>query len=306
MLALIVAMVVIQLNTPRLTSAEPRSLHPQVVQGWKPWSSQVAHEITVRPMSLKVIKAWEKAGVRFGRIRIEEFGRLIFFFEAEPADQDEFPAFCVIGNPKLSELPAPDVPFGLVFLCGDTDASMKELVAFKRLQMLDLSSSLVTDVGLKELTALRQLHTLNLHSTQVTDVGLKELTALKQLQTLDLRGTQVTDVGLKELANLAQLQTLNLGFTQITDAGLKELAALKRLQTLDLVGTKVTDAGLKELAALKRLQTLNLGYTQITDAGLKELVAVKQLQSLHLYKTKVTDAGVKELKKALPKCEIID
>src|SRR5436190_19869988 len=60
-----------------------------------------------------------------------------------------------------------------------TDAGLKELKGFKRLQTLDLSQTKVTDAGLKELKGFKRLRTLILIQTQVTDAGLKELKELK-------------------------------------------------------------------------------------------------------------------------------
>src|SRR5215471_7635120 len=50
-----------------------------------------------------------------------------------------------------------------------------------------------TDAGLKELKEFKRLQTLILIQTQVTDAGLKELKELKSLETLDLAYTQVTN-----------------------------------------------------------------------------------------------------------------
>ena len=82
-------------------------------------------------------------------------------------------------------------------------------------------------------------------------------------------------------------------------------ADLAKVRRLALSTTRITDAGLKEVAKMKRLTKLHLSRTKITDAGLKEVAKLKQLEYLNLAYTKVTKAGVVELKKALPKCEIV-
>src|SRR5262245_41939792 len=63
-----------------------------------------------------------------------------------------------------------------------TDADMKHVAVFKRLQTLDLLRTKVTDVGLKELAGLTELEELHLGSTKVTDAGLKELVGLDKLR----------------------------------------------------------------------------------------------------------------------------
>ncbi len=128
-----------------------------------------------------------------------------------------------------------------------TDAGMKELVPFKHLKDLQISSTKVTDAGLKEVATFKELKSISIAHTKVTDAGLKELTGLKELVWLDLDFTLVTDVGLKQLTGLKQLEYLYLSNTKVTDAGLKELATMKQLQLIWLRGTHVTDAGIKEL-----------------------------------------------------------
>jgi hypothetical protein len=192
---------------PHTSKVTAVALPEQLVEIWKTYSAQIIREITVRPMSPEIIKAWEKAGAEYGRIRTYKFS---FNFQAGPLIDNELPAFFIRKDLNLSELPAPDVPFGL--MCWDiTEAGMKGIAAFKRLQALKLMGRSVTDAGLKEIAGLKQLSMLNLMSTAVTDSGLKELSTLTQLQSLDLSDTKVTDSGLKEVSSFKQLSTLNLG-----------------------------------------------------------------------------------------------
>jgi hypothetical protein len=132
------------------------------------------------------------------------------------------------------------------------------------------NSTQVTDAGLKELKAFKGLEILDLAHTHITDQGLKELKDLKTLQALRLHDTPVTDEGLKELKDLKNLQTLDLGKTRITDKGLKELKDLKSLRTLSLFGTQVTGAAVKELqAALPELMIVATQQEQ-TEADRRE------------------------------------
>ena len=142
---------------------------------------------------------------------------------------------------------------------------------------------------------------LNKLTGKLTEADLTKVTELR------LDATQITDAGLGELAKLQKLTRLNLFATQITDAGLKDIAKLQQLTSLNLGAcSKITDAGLKEVAKLQNLTSLSLRDTQITDAGLKEVAKLQKLTYLDLDDTNITDAGVAELKKALPKCNIVD
>src|SRR5579872_1439273 len=85
-----------------------------------------AHEMTDRPMSPAIIKVWEDAGARFGRLRKNHYGPII---EDEPADKGELPYFEISGNIKLEDLPIPDVPFGLTY-SHVLDADLKQLNRF--------------------------------------------------------------------------------------------------------------------------------------------------------------------------------
>ncbi|MDW7995999.1 MAG: leucine-rich repeat domain-containing protein [Gemmatales bacterium] len=173
----------------------------------------------------------------------------------------------------------------------------------KRLAILYLDTHHITDATLAILREAGLLHTL---SRALAPKNQRPRNA-EEVTELWLSDTRITDAGLKELATLKKLKTLHLCGTGLTDVGLKELAALQNLTTLDLSDTPITDAGLKELAALKNLTTLDLENTRITDAGLKELARLKSLAVLYVDGgTKVTQRGIAELRKALPRCAIIE
>jgi serine/threonine protein kinase len=173
-------------------------------------------------------------------------------------------------------LPSPDCGVWKV-----TDADLKLLTTFDRLQSLDLTDArLVTDAALKDLSSLRQLRHLYLGRTRVTDAGLKDVAALRQLRGLGLEEIEVTDAGVRDVAGLTQLTYLNLGGTHLTDAGMKELAPLTQLRMLCLYDTAVTDAAMRDLLGFSRLEKLLIGDTAVTEAGLKELAPLAQLRTV--------------------------
>jgi Leucine-rich repeat (LRR) protein len=187
---------------------------------------------------------------------------------------------------------------------GITDEALKHLVGIKELKSLDLTGTGVKGPGLKHLAALPNLEMLTLRFTPLTDASCKELASLQPLHILDLSGTAITGTGIKELAALPKLTHLLLSNTALEDVGLKDIARLKSLTHLFLDSTRITDAGVAELPALPVLEQLDLSYTKVTDKGLAELARSKSLRELRLAQTAVTDAGVGKLQKDLPKLKI--
>lgn len=189
------------------------------------------------------------------------------------------------------------------------DDDLKELVAFKKLVVLDLyRCTKVTDAGVKDFGALKDLQVIVLAHTQVTDASVKRLATCKSLTRLDLRSTKVTDAGMKAVAAHKGLTQLFLSETAISDAGLKDLVPLDKLHLLAIGSTKVTDEGVKGLAAKTSLRVLAVYNTKITDAGVKSLAALENLNDLTLTQTVVTDAGLRALMplKNLTKLSVIN
>jgi hypothetical protein len=153
------------------------------------------------------------------------------------------------------------------------DEDLAYLREFPRLEILNLSKSLVTDAGMRELRGLRHLRGLYLSSTKITDAGLEPLSGLVELETLDLSKTRIDDAGLAHLAGLARLKLLLLNWTDVSDAGMKCLSGLSRLESLSLIATQVGNAGLQELAGLPRLNKLNACGTMVDENGVARLHA---------------------------------
>ncbi|HEY2882816.1 MAG TPA: leucine-rich repeat domain-containing protein [Pirellulales bacterium] len=210
-----------------------------------------------------------------------------------------------------------------------TDAGLKPLANFKRLEWLDLRDSPgITDAGMQNAAGLTHLQGLLLTRLNIGDAGLANFKDCKHLDNVDLGMTHVTGAGLASLANSIDMRTLNcwanpiddagfahlksmihmrglcVGFASITDAGLETVAGMNQLETLNIRGSKITDAGLKTLAKLQHLQELDLYNTQITDAGLEQLAALTELNTLRLGNTRTTPDGIKKLQQALPKCKL--
>jgi hypothetical protein len=111
----------------------------------------------------------------------------------------------------------------------------------------DLNYTRANDHTLYEVVRFRELESLWLTSTDVTDAGLVHISKLHNLSGLLLWDTRITDEGLAHLAGLRNLTVLDLDDTPISDAGLKEIECLANLRLLDVRGTRVTDAGIANL-----------------------------------------------------------
>lgn len=153
-----------------------------------------------------------------------------------------------------------------------TDASYRHLAAFKNVrQVLVSGSPRLTEACLKTIGTFAKLETLTVARRPVTPAGLKELAGCKELRKLVLSNTKLTDDALAELAGFANLRDLNLLGCPIRGAGLKHLAKLPALQTLSLAGTALDDDGLAVLSELKQLETLNLLGTKVSPEAVATL-----------------------------------
>jgi hypothetical protein len=174
-------------------------------------------------LSPEIVKAWEEAGAELARIYIDESG--ILFFNSSDAHETELPGFVLRGKTKVSQLPAPNSPFGLICF-GDSNDNMPTIGSFEHLRVLRLSTNHEKN-SLKELARLKKLQALYLSGTNVTDSDLASLSDLNLLQHMDLSATSITDDGLAHISKLQQLQTLRLRRANVSDVCLKNIADIK-------------------------------------------------------------------------------
>ncbi len=207
------------------------------------------------PLPESVIEAWTRPGSNpyagVGWTGFDSDGNLVFLMD--PVDSTDLPTLRVQRARRagfLSNLPDPDMPFGLQFSNSNLmDEVLPDLAAYPSVELLNLDGRYVTDAGLPALAELPNLRVLHLGNTRITDAGMADLAELTQLEWLSLQNTPITDAGLQELAELTNLQSLYLEGTQVTDAGLTVFAEMESLRILDLYNTQVTDDGVAELQA---------------------------------------------------------
>ena len=126
------------------------------------------------------------------------------------------------------------------------------------LWLLDVRGLAVTDADLRAVTRFRRLEVLLLDGSRVTDGGLHALRVLPSLRVLSLIHCWVTDDGLPAMLTLAGLEELILYGTAVTDEGLAVLAGHPRLTVLDIRKTRVRGEGIRDLIGMPALRELRV------------------------------------------------
>jgi hypothetical protein len=217
---------------------------------------------------------------------------------------------------------------------GDTwinDTDILDLLAFKKVQKLDLShtrisdegllrlkpatqiedlnllyAELITDLGMNAIKGWRQLKRLNVRGTRIADDTLVIVSELSQLESLDIANTRVTDSGLENLASLTKLKNLALGRSGFSDSAMAILRVLSTLESLDLSGparnrrgrasAAMPESVLSAIASLQGLRTLKLGHSEIDAHGLQKLAVLQRAEKLGLECcSRVNDRAMAEL-----------
>ena len=145
---------------------------------------------------------------------------------------------------------------------GDTwvnDTDILDLLAFKKLQKLDLSHTRISDEGLLSLKPARQIEDLNLlYAELITDLGMNAVKGWRQLKRLNVRGTKIANDTLVIVGDLVHLESLDIANTRITDSGLENLAPLTRLKSLALGRSGISESAMGILRLLSTLEFLDL------------------------------------------------
>ena len=63
---------------------------------------------------------------------------------------------------------------------------------------------------------------------------------------------------------------------------------------------------MKELGKLNELEDLELYNTQTTDGCIAVLKEFEKLSRINVFDSRLTDVGIATLRKALPKCEVME
>jgi hypothetical protein len=163
-----------------------------------------------------------------------------------------------------------------------------------------------TDEDVACWSQLNKLEEIYIVESDLTDAALREWGKIERLEHITLHNSKIRGDGLAAFKEHKRLGCLELCGNRLDGATLESLAGVPTLFQLQLEDTQLTDRDLKYLMDLTSLRTLVLSENEITDAGLDWLAALVDLRRLHLRETKVTREGVGDLRRALPKCLIID
>lgn len=197
-----------------------------------------------------------------------------------------------------------------------SDEILRGIEGSSTLTKLKLSNSSLTDACLRSLERMTELVSLDISGNCLSGQGLKSVAKLVRLENLDISSPIEAGFGisepnaysgqLKNLEPLTMLTTLDLSKVALTMSDIDSVVKLKKLRSLQLSGTQLTDEGLARLVQLSGLNALDISGTKISDAGVQSLFRLKQLTTLSIHGTQIRNEKLEELRKALPKCEIVD
>jgi hypothetical protein len=186
------------------------------------------------------------------------------------------------------------------------DDAFQHLKGNTNLQQLALFYSGIGNAGLEHLVAFAKLETLDLQATRVSDQGMTSLSKLTELRELRLNLTGVGDEGLKNLGPVPKLKKLWLERTKVTDNGLAHLGRMTALEDVMLDDCEIIGPGLKHLTGLARLHYLSLNSSRLTDDGIPHLKNLKSLKQVRFTGTRVNCDEAFALQKALPNTRVVD
>ena len=182
---------------------------------------------------------------------------------------------------------------------------------FPNLRTLTLGTAFsgqsVDDRALENLLRYKKLRSLTVTSNAVTDDGIAFLAELKTLQSLNLHCGSVTDAGVASVSHLP-LKSLQLRTVQLTDAGLASISKIKTLNRIDIFGgmEKTTVTGFQQFKNLPNLRTLWL--TRFDGSGDRTgFGEIKQLRELFFERADIsqwTQTDLDQLGEMLPRASI--
>lgn len=99
---------------------------------------------------------------------------------------------------------------------------------------LNLSGTAITDAGIKSLAPFDRLERINLSRTAITDAGITELARIPRLSSLNLHNTVITDAAIDAMSGMPSLRRAYLWRTGMTESGLAKLAQARTDLTVEL------------------------------------------------------------------------
>ena len=133
---------------------------------------------------------------------------------------------------------------------------------FPSLNKLLLFGFDITDSGVEVLCRHTQLEMLVVSSPVVTSKSFQSVAKLQRLKHLGVWGWKINDADLADLEQLTSLTSLQF-VTDVSDEIVPHLAQLQDLESLTLRGEQVTDKCVPQLRKLKKITWLDLSDTGI-------------------------------------------
>ena len=175
--------------------------------------------------------------------------------------------------------------------CDVDDAQLVKLLAFPKLQSLDVGDTNVGGVGFSQIASL-PIKRLFFGGGKATQIQIVSIASLPQLLELTLFESQPEDFTDEAVQAMQSLNTLHL--PDATNQEQPKIARLGRLKTYDLRGSQVTDEVFVSLAKMKALQSIDLSKTHIRceSIGLLGQSGLSQLKEIRLEGVAFSDAGI--------------
>lgn len=156
--------------------------------------------------------------------------------------------------------------------------------------------------GLATLRELSDVQCLDLTGTPLTDGDVEQLVALNAVQ-LWIGRTGISDGALAGLASSPNLVSICIDRTQATPQGISGLSKCPRLH--DLVLFDADDESLGSITGLQGITSLSVKAGELSAACLPALKQMQGLQALTLYDSEFSESEIGELKRALPRCSVL-
>lgn len=167
----------------------------------------------------------------------------------------------------------------------------------------------LTDGVLRGFGALNKLDTIFIVFGPVDEPLSPDIfsASLKNLRSLAFADVPNAKKLLPEIARLPRLEHLGVENGGIT---LDDVAVISKMKITSLAladNKSLSDKELAIIASMRGLKRLDFrGTTAMTDAGLDHLHSLEHLEVINLGRSKITPEGIAALKRALPKCRVLN
>ena len=171
---------------------------------------------------------------------------------------------------------------------GITDLSLEILKPLQHLENLQIK-----ETSIQKLTGIanfKKLNDIDLASSLVGDEGIANLAAanLPNLKVLGIGGISITEQGFASVAKIKTVKKLLLGPMELGDSWIKYLADASAVEFLSAKKCNINDNDLAAMQNMRSLRILKIPYNQVTDAGMEYVAAMPALEEFITYGNAIT------------------